>query len=80
MTGHAVANRLWVRKLRLVTGLTLFYYVSTHLLNHSLGNISISAMEAGMVVQKWIWQGIVRDRHPVLGADDALFAGAVGVL
>lgn len=58
MTGHAVANRLWVRKLRLVTGLTLFYYVSTHLLNHSLGNISISAMESGMVVQKWIWQGI----------------------
>jgi adenylate cyclase len=54
-----VTNRLWLRKLRLVTGLTLLYYVTTHLLNHSLGNISISAMEAGMVVQKWIWQGIV---------------------
>ncbi len=52
------ANRLWVRKLRLVTGLTLFTYVTTHLLNHSLGNISIPAMEAGMVVQKWIWQGV----------------------
>jgi adenylate cyclase len=53
------ANPLWLRKLRLVTGLTLFYYVTTHLLNHSLGNISIPAMEAGMVVQKWIWQGVV---------------------
>src|SRR5208283_3970436 len=50
---------LWLRKLRLCTGLTLFYYVTTHLLNHSLGNISIPAMEAGMVVQKWIWQGML---------------------
>nr|WP_294543537.1 adenylate/guanylate cyclase domain-containing protein [uncultured Rhodopila sp.] len=53
------ADRLWVRKLRLCTGLTLFCYVCTHLLNHSLGNISIPAMEAGMFVQKWIWQGII---------------------
>ena len=53
------ANRLWLRKARLATGLTLFYYVSTHLLNHCLGNISIPAMEAGMAVQKWIWQGMI---------------------
>ena len=53
------ANRLWVRKLRLVTGLTLFTYVATHLLDHSLGNISIPVMEAGLTVQKWIWQGII---------------------
>jgi adenylate cyclase len=52
-------DRLRVRKLRLCTGLTLFCYVCTHLLNHSLGNISIPAMEAGMFVQKWIWQGII---------------------
>jgi len=45
-------DRIWVRKLRLCTGLTLFFYVSTHLLNHSLGNISIPAMETGLVVQK----------------------------
>jgi len=51
-------NRLWLRKLRLVTGLTLFFYVASHLLNHSLGNISIPAMEAGLIVQKWIWQGM----------------------
>src|SRR5664279_1791973 len=52
-------DRLRVRKLRLCTGLTLFCYVCTHLLDHSLGNISIPAMEAGLVVQKWIWQGII---------------------
>ena len=59
MTNHVAASRLWIRKLRLACGLTLFYYVTTHLLNHALGNISIPAMEAGMVVQKWIWQGVV---------------------
>jgi adenylate cyclase len=48
-----------LRKLRLVTGLTLFTYVTLHLLNHSLGNISIPAMEAGLLVQKWIWQGVL---------------------
>jgi adenylate cyclase len=50
---------LGIRTLRLVTGLTLFAYVGTHLLNHSLGNISIPAMEAGLLIQKWIWQGIL---------------------
>ncbi len=74
------ANRLWVRKLRLITGLTLFTYVTTHLLNHSLGNISIPAMEAGMVVQKWIWQGVVGTAGAVLRAVDPLPAGAVGAL
>ena len=58
MTNQAAGSRLWIRKLRLTCGLTLFYYVTTHLLNHALGNISIPAMEAGMVLQKWIWQGM----------------------
>jgi adenylate cyclase len=48
-----------VRTLRLTTGLTLFTYIGTHLLNHSLGNVSIPAMEAGLLVQKWIWQGVL---------------------
>jgi adenylate cyclase len=56
--GHR-ASPLWLRKLRLITGLTLFAYVSLHLLNHSLGNLSLPAMEAGMLVQKWIWQGVL---------------------
>ena len=47
-----------IHKLRLATGLTLFAYVSTHLVNHSLGNVSLGVMQDGMRVQKWIWQGI----------------------
>ena len=37
----------WVRQLRLATGLILFTFVTTHLLNHALGLISLDAMEAG---------------------------------
>ncbi len=48
-----------LRTLRLITGLTLFTYVSSHLLNHALGNVSVPAMEAGLLVQKWIWQGVL---------------------
>lgn len=61
-TGASVARgirRFGLRRLRLITGLTLFTYVTTHLTNHALGNISIDAMEAGLLVQKWIWQGIL---------------------
>ena len=50
-------SRTAIRKLRLASGLTLFTYVSLHLLNHALANISVAAAEAGMVVQKFIWQG-----------------------
>jgi adenylate cyclase len=35
------------RRLRLSTGLVLFAYVTTHLLNHGLGLVSLDAMEAG---------------------------------
>src|ERR1700748_509952 len=56
-TVEATAKGLWVRKLRLCTGLILFVYVASHLLDHALGNVSIQAMEAGLLVQKWIWQG-----------------------
>ena len=36
-----------IRRTRIVTGLVLFTYLTTHLLNHSLGLISLDAMEAG---------------------------------
>ena len=36
-----------VRRLRLISGLILFIFLSTHLLNHALGLISLEAMEAG---------------------------------
>jgi adenylate cyclase len=46
-----------VRRLRLASGLVLFSYVFLHFLNHSLGNVSLEAMERGAVVQEWIWRG-----------------------
>jgi len=36
-----------IRRTRIFTGLVLFTYLTTHLLNHSLGLISLDAMEAG---------------------------------
>ncbi len=45
------------RQVRLVSGLVLFTYVTLHLVNHSLGNISLDVMERGLLVQKFIWQG-----------------------
>lgn len=49
----------WLRTLRLTTGLILLVYITTHLLNHALGNISIPVMEVGLGAQKWVWQGPV---------------------
>jgi adenylate cyclase len=46
-----------LRSVRLTTGLVLFTYVGTHLLNHSLGNISLAWLERDLLVQKFIWQG-----------------------
>ena len=36
-----------IRRVRLISGCVLFAYVATHLANHSLGLISLAAMEAG---------------------------------
>ncbi|MGF6955228.1 2Fe-2S iron-sulfur cluster-binding protein [Paraburkholderia youngii] len=49
-----------LRSVRLITGLVLFTYVGTHLLNHSLGNISLAWLERDLLVQKFIWQGWFR--------------------
>src|SRR5262245_13079086 len=48
-----------VRRTRLVTGLILLTYLSTHLLNHSLGLISLDAMEAGRVWFLALWRNPV---------------------
>jgi adenylate cyclase len=45
-----------VRRTRLITGVVLFAYLSTHLLNHSLGLISLDAMEAGRVWFLALWR------------------------
>lgn len=55
---HALRT-IGLNRIRLITGLILFTYVATHLTNHALGNISLAAMGAGLVVQKFIWQGII---------------------
>ncbi len=38
---------IWVRRVRLWAGLILFAYVTTHLINHMLGLVSLDAMERG---------------------------------
>ncbi|MEX2409311.1 MAG: adenylate/guanylate cyclase domain-containing protein, partial [Rhodovibrionaceae bacterium] len=45
-----------IRKLRLASGLLLFFFVATHLLNHALGLISLAAMDRGAAVILFFWQ------------------------
>jgi len=45
-----------VRRFRLASGLVLFSYVFLHFLNHSLGNISLEAMERGAEYAELIWR------------------------
>ena len=45
-----------LRQIRLATGLVLYIYVTLHFVNHTLGNISVDAMESGLTIQKLIWQ------------------------
>ncbi len=53
------ATPTYVRRVRLVSGLVLLTYVTLHLSNHALGNVSLSWMERGLLVQKFIWQGVL---------------------
>jgi adenylate cyclase len=52
-----IGGAIGVRRIRLAAGLVLFTYVALHLVNHALGNVSVPAMEAGLIVQKFLWQG-----------------------
>ena len=58
--GTAVPAGRWMlpdlRQLRLGSGIVLFAYVLLHLVNHSLGNLSIAAMESMLHAMKFIWQ------------------------
>ena len=45
-----------VRRLRLISGLVLFTYVLTHLLNLVLGLVSLPALEAGRDVFLAFWR------------------------
>jgi adenylate cyclase len=62
--------RLTRRNLRLVSGLTLFVYVATHLLNHALGLVSIAAAQTGLRVAVRVWQS---------GAGTLILYSAAGV-
>jgi len=44
--------------IRLYSGLTLMLFLSMHLINHSLGLISLDAMETGRQVFTWIWRSL----------------------
>jgi len=48
-----------IRRTRLTTGLILLTYLSTHLLNHALGLISLDAMNAGRVWFLALWRNPV---------------------
>src|SRR4051794_1088933 len=45
-----------IQRLRLATGLVLFTYVTTHLLNHALGLVSLQAAEAGRLWFLAVWR------------------------
>lgn len=45
-----------IRRIRLATGLILFAFVTTHLLNHALGVVSLEAMEEGRRLFLLLWR------------------------
>jgi adenylate cyclase len=51
-------RRIGARDLRLGSGLVLFTYISTHLLNHALGLISLDTAERGLAFAKGIWHSL----------------------
>ena len=52
------STHLSTRRLRLASGLVLLFYVFTHLLNHSLGLVSLAAAEAGRHVFIAFWRSL----------------------
>ena len=54
-----VLNTQLVNKTRLYSGLILFTYVSVHLVNHSLGLISVMAMQAMIDMVDHLWESIL---------------------
>jgi len=46
-----------IRRIRLVSGLVLLTYLTTHFINHALGLISLEAMEAGRTWFIAFWRG-----------------------
>jgi adenylate cyclase len=51
-------GRFRSRELRLLSGSVLFCYIFTHLLNHSLGLVSLNAAERALVIAKSVWYSV----------------------
>lgn len=51
------SGAVWVRRLRLWSGLILFAYLTTHFTNHALGLVSLEAMETGRGWFLGLWRG-----------------------
>jgi adenylate cyclase len=45
-----------IHRFRLASGLVMLTYLLLHLLNHSLGNISLDTAESGLTFAKAVWQ------------------------
>lgn len=56
---NQIGKALGGRRIRLVSGIVLFAYVTTHLFNHAMGNISVDAMESGVMWFEWMWRNPV---------------------
>src|SRR6059058_280522 len=44
------------RQVRLASGLVMFAYLTSHFLNHALGNVSMEALASGVYVHATFWQ------------------------
>ena len=53
------------RNSRLVSGLVLFTYITTHLANHAIGLVSLEHAEAALRVAVLVWHSRLRDAHPL---------------
>ena len=62
-----------IRRIRLASGLVLFAFVATHLLNHALGLVSLEALEAG----RWWFLALWRNLPATLLLYGALVAHMV---
>ena len=55
-TKKAIDSAALIRQARLASGLVLVFFVTTHFLNHSLGLISLEAMEQGRLYFMAFWR------------------------
>jgi adenylate cyclase len=56
INARKILRGVGVRQVRLAAGLILFTYLISHFVNHSLGNISLNAMEYGLQFHMGLWR------------------------